>query len=103
MELTGKQKRYLKSAAHHLTPIFQVGKAGVNDDMLKNIDEALVKRELFKISLLQNTALTTDEVAEIITKEIDATVVQKIGRVLVLFKVSPQEKFRKISNEIKNL
>lgn len=39
--LTGKQKRFLRSKAHHLTPIFQVGKGGVNDNMIKQIAEAL--------------------------------------------------------------
>ena len=39
--LTGKQKRFLKSKAHHLTPIFQVGKGGVNENMIKQISDAL--------------------------------------------------------------
>ena len=39
--LTGKQKRFLRSKAHHLDPIFQVGKGGVNENMIKQIAEAL--------------------------------------------------------------
>ena len=35
--LTGKQKRFLRSKAHHLDPIFQVGKGGVNENMIKQI------------------------------------------------------------------
>ncbi|MED2647283.1 YhbY family RNA-binding protein, partial [Bacillus thuringiensis] len=46
--LTGKQKRFLRAQAHHLTPIFQVGKGGVNENMVKQIGEALEVRELFK-------------------------------------------------------
>ena len=53
MNLTGKQKRFLRSKAHHLNPIFQIGKGGVNDAMLVQIGEALEKRELIKVSLLQ--------------------------------------------------
>ena len=60
MELRGKQKRFLRSEAHHLTPIFQIGKGGLNEAMINQIEEALEKRELIKVSLLQNT----DEVAE---------------------------------------
>src|SRR5699024_9758247 len=52
--LTGKQKRYLRSEAHHLKPIFQVGKTGVNENMITQINEALEKRELIKVSILQN-------------------------------------------------
>ncbi len=48
--LTGKQKRYLRAEAHHLTPIFQVGKGGVNEQMLRQISEALEVRELTKSS-----------------------------------------------------
>lgn len=50
MKLRGKQKRYLRSQAHHLQPIFQVGKGGLNDAMITQIDEALEKRELIKIT-----------------------------------------------------
>lgn len=53
LKLTGKQKRFLRAEAHHLNPIFQVGKDGVNDNMIKQIGEALERRELIKISILQ--------------------------------------------------
>ena len=43
--LTGKQKRFLRSQAHHLQPIFQIGKGGVNEAMNTQIAEALEKRE----------------------------------------------------------
>ena len=46
--LTGKQKRFLRSKAHHLNPIFQVGKGGVNDNMIKQIGEALRSTRIIK-------------------------------------------------------
>ena len=52
--LKGKQKRQLRALAHHLTPIFQVGKSGVNSEMVQGIRDALEKRELLKVSILQN-------------------------------------------------
>lgn len=61
--LTGKQKRFLRSQAHHLQPIFQIGKGGVNVAMNTQIAEALEKRELIKVSLLQNTDEVADEAA----------------------------------------
>lgn len=103
MTLTGKQKRYLRSQAHHLTPIFQVGKAGVTTEMEKQVEEALVKRELLKVQLLQNTSLTADEAAEIFAESIPCEIVQVIGKVVVLFKASPKEKFQKYSNALKDL
>lgn len=66
--LTGKQKRFLRSKAHHLTPIFQVGKGGVNDNMIKQIAEALEARELIKVSVLQNCEEDKNDVAEALVK-----------------------------------
>lgn len=97
MELRGKQKRFLRSEAHHLQPIFQIGKNGVNEAMLVQIGEALEKRELIKITLLQNTDEVAEEVAEKLEKELACQVVQIIGRVLVVFKPSTKEKYQKIS------
>ncbi|MEG0782068.1 ribosome assembly RNA-binding protein YhbY [Carnobacterium sp.] len=100
MKLTGKQKRFLRSQAHHLTPIFQVGKGGLNDDMVKQIGEAVEKRELIKVSLLQNTDEEVDDVALALEKALKVNAVQVIGRVIVLFKPSSQEKYQRISTEL---
>ncbi|GMG69016.1 ribosome assembly RNA-binding protein YhbY [Tetragenococcus halophilus] len=97
MELRGKQKSFLKSQAHHLQPIFQIGKGGLNDQLITQIGEALEKRELIKVSLLQNTDEEASEVASILEEKLDCQVVQIIGRVLVIFKTSTQEKNQKIS------
>ena len=100
MKLTGKQKRFLRSQAYHLTPIFQVGKGGLNDDMVKQIGEAVEKRELIKVSLLQNTDEEVDDVALALEKALKVNAVQVIGRVIVLFKPSSQEKYQRISTEL---
>jgi len=97
MELRGKQKQYLKKEAHHMNPLFQIGKGGLNEEMLYQIGEALEKRELLKISLLQNTVEETEEVAEVIESKLKATVVQIIGRTIVLFRPSSKEKNQRYS------
>ncbi|WP_227934887.1 ribosome assembly RNA-binding protein YhbY [Alkalihalobacillus deserti] len=90
--LTGKQKRVLRSKAHHLNPIFQVGKGGVNENMTKQIEEALEARELIKISILQNCDEEKDEVAEKIVASTKAELVQLIGHTIVLYKESKENK-----------
>lgn len=90
--LTGKQKRLLRSEAHHLNPIFQVGKGGVNENMVKQIAEALEARELIKVSILQNCEIDKEEVAKQLCKEISAEVVQIIGKIIVLYKQSTENK-----------
>ncbi|MFX3624468.1 MAG: ribosome assembly RNA-binding protein YhbY [Ectobacillus sp.] len=90
--LTGKQKRYLRSQAHHLTPIFQVGKGGVNENMIKQIGEALEVRELIKISILQNCEEDRHEVAQELANGAQAELVQVIGNTIVLYKESKENK-----------
>lgn len=90
--LTGKQKRYLRAKAHHLTPIFQVGKSGVNENMIIQINDALEARELLKVSVLQNCEEDTTTVAESIAEGTGADVVQTIGKTIVLYKESKENK-----------
>ncbi|MCC8302855.1 ribosome assembly RNA-binding protein YhbY [Bacillus sp. ICE1] len=90
--LTGKQKRFLRSKAHHLTPIFQVGKGGVNENMVKQIAEALEARELIKVSVLQNCEDDKNDVAEALVKGSRSQLVQTIGNAIVLYKESKENK-----------
>lgn len=90
--LTGKQKRFLRAKAHHLNPIFQVGKGGVNDNMMKQISDALEARELLKISILQNCDEDKEIVAEQLVAGTKAELVQVIGHMIVLYKQSTENK-----------
>ena len=94
--LKGKQKRQLRALAHHLSPIFQVGKSSVNSDMIQGIRDALEKRELLKVSILQNCEEDKDEVAQILSERTSSELVQVIGHTIVLYKQSSKEKYRKI-------
>lgn len=90
--LTSKQKRFLKSKAHHLTPIFQVGKGGINENMINQISEALEARELMKISILQNCEEDKEDVAKKLAKGSGSELVQLIGKTVVLYKESKENK-----------
>ncbi|MBP1930482.1 ribosome assembly RNA-binding protein YhbY [Ammoniphilus resinae] len=90
--LTGKQKRFLRSEAHHLTPIFQVGKGGVNENLTKQIAEALEVRELIKVSILDTCGEDKNTVAGALANGADAELVQLIGRTVVLYKESKENK-----------
>lgn len=90
--LTGKQKRFLRSEAHHLNPIFQVGKGGVTDNMNANIAEALETKELIKVQVLNNCFEDPKTIGEQIAGGTGAELVQVIGRVIVLYKESREHK-----------
>ncbi|KEZ51096.1 MULTISPECIES: ribosome assembly RNA-binding protein YhbY [Metabacillus] len=94
--LTGKQKRFLRSEAHHLNPIFQVGKGGVNDNMIQQIADVLEARELIKVSVLQNCEEDRDTVAAALSKGARAELVQVIGNTIVLYKESRENKQLKL-------
>lgn len=90
--LTGKQKRFLRAEAHHLTPIFQVGKGGVNDEMIKGIREVLENRELIKVRILDNCEEDKNAVAQALATGARAELVQLIGLTVVLYKESRDNK-----------
>ena len=99
MKLKGKQKRYLRSQAHGMRPLFQVGKEGLTANWLKQVEDAIEKRELLKINVLQNAIVEDEEVIEYIEDNSQIQVVQKIGHVLVLFKQSDKRENRSYSLE----
>ena len=89
--LTSNQKRQLRSMANHMNAVFQVGKDGVNNNMVTDILNYLNKNELMKVSILQNCSQTKEEVAEVFEKN-GIEVVQIIGRTIVLYKHSENAK-----------
>ena len=103
MTLTSKQRAVLNSQAHSLKPIIQIGKNGLNDQIKTSVRQALDARELIKVTLLQNTDENIHEVAEILEEEIGVDTVQKIGRILILYKQSSKKENRKISVKVKEI
>lgn len=94
--LKGKQKRQLRALAHHLNPVYQIGKSGVSPEMIKGLTDVLEKRELIKISILQNCEDDKDYLADLVSKRTGSELVQIIGNIIVLYKQSSKEKYRKI-------
>ncbi|KYP79359.1 ribosome assembly RNA-binding protein YhbY [Ferroacidibacillus organovorans] len=90
--LTGTQTRYLRGLAHHLTPIFQIGKGGISENMLDQIGLALEARELIKLSLLKNSEWTVKEAAEEIARSTKAEIVQTIGKTITIYRKSVDHK-----------
>ncbi len=94
--ITGKQRAYLRKEAHSLEPIFQIGKDGVTDALIDALDEALEKRELLKVHILETALLDTRETCDGIASRLGAEPVQSIGNKFVLYRQSENEKNRKI-------
>lgn len=90
--LTGKQKRFLRSEAHHLQPVFQVGKQGVNEELISGVSEVLETRELVKVAILQNAPEEKSDVAQMLAEGTGAELVQVIGKTVVLYRESKDNK-----------
>lgn len=90
--LTGKQRSYLRGIANTIPAIFQVGKGGISDNMIKQFDEALEARELVKGTVLRNSGLETRQVCEEIARKLGAEIVQVIGSCFVLYRESRENK-----------
>ena len=101
--LNSKQRAYLRGCANKEEPIFQVGKGGVGDPMVKSISDALEARELIKISVLEIAGVTAREAADTISGMTGADVVGVIGRRVILFRESSKKENRKLSLEIRGL
>ncbi|MBQ2275759.1 MAG: ribosome assembly RNA-binding protein YhbY [Lachnospiraceae bacterium] len=101
--MNSKQRAYLKGLASTLDPIFQVGKSSLTPEITEAIREAIDKRELIKISVLKNCMDDPREIAALVAERTRSEVVQVIGKKIVLYKESkdnkkielPQEKGRK--------
>ena len=90
--ITGKQRSYLKSLANNLTPLIQVGKNGVSDGLIEQIDVLLENHELVKITVLQNSPVTAKEIVDEIIDGTGAEFVQQIGSKLTIYRESKENK-----------
>lgn len=88
MELTSKQRSNLRSQAQNIEPITQIGKGGISDTLVTMLDQALSKRELIKISVLDTQTETAMDLGQSLAKELNATLVCVIGRKIILYRYS---------------
>ena len=90
--MTSKQRAYLKSLAMKLDPVFNVGKSSITPEFTEAISEVLETRELIKISVLKNCLDEPKEIAEVLAERTRSQVVQVIGKKIVLYKESRDQK-----------
>ena len=94
--ITSKQRAYLRKISHELEPIFQIGKDGVTDTLIKGVDEALEKREILKVHILESALLDTKETCNYMAQQLGAEPVQAIGNKFILYRQAEDVKKRRI-------
>lgn len=94
--LNSRQRAQLRGIANSYETIFQVGKGGINDQLIKQVDEALEARELIKLRTLENSPENSRSAADIIAQRVGADVVQVIGYRFILYRESKNNKTIKL-------
>ena len=88
---TSKQRSNLRSLAQDIEPIGQIGKGGLSDNMIASFSDALEKRELIKITVLNNAEDDAKGVSEELAKKLRAEFECTIGHKIVLYRFSHKE------------
>lgn len=86
--LTNKQRNFLRKASHGIEPIFRIGKGGLTDSMIEQMNLAFEAREIFKVYVLNNSELNVRSVCDEIVAKTGAEPVSVVGSKFVLYKPS---------------
>lgn len=94
--ITSKQRSKLKSIAATLSPVTQIGKGGITDNLLKTLSDALEAHEIIKVTVLDNAEDTPRNIAENVAELLGAVCVTVIGRKAIFYRYSSRENFAHI-------
>lgn len=89
--MTSKERAALRSQAHHLDPLINVGKESLTPEVTAAIDEALEARELIKIGVLKNCFDDPREIADIVAQRTKSEVVQVMGKKITLYRYNKKK------------
>ncbi len=90
--MTSKERAALRAKANPLEPIIQIGKEGITDNLITQIDDTLDNRELIKRVHLETAPSTPKEFANELAQKLEAEVIQVIGGVIVLYREADEAK-----------
>lgn len=90
--ITCKQRAALRKIANGVPAIFQIGKGGINDNLIGQIDDALTAREIVKVSILETALLDAKATCGELAEKLKAEPVQAIGSKFVLYRHSKDVK-----------
>jgi RNA-binding protein len=88
--LTGKQRHHLRGLGHALSPIVQVGKGGIDEGLIKAVEQALADHELIKLKVGDTAELDRHAAAEEIAVQTRSEVAQVIGNVVLLYRANEE-------------
>jgi len=89
--MTSKQRAYLRGLANSLDAIFQIGKGGISDNLIKQLDDALEARELIKISVLETAPADVKSLGNEIANNTNSILVQTVGNKITLYRARKKD------------
>jgi RNA-binding protein len=89
--LTGKQRRHLRALAHDLKPLVQIGKGGIDDGLVKAVDQALTDHELVKVKVGDGAEVDRHDAADELAAQTRSEVAQVLGNIVILYRPDPEE------------
>ena len=89
--MNSKQRAFLRSLENNITSIFQVGKNGISENLIKQVDDALEARELIKLNVLETSPDDIEEVANSIAEKTNSTLVQIMGNKITLYRARKKD------------
>lgn len=91
--MTSKERAQWRAKANTLEPIIQIGKEGISENLITQVDDTLDNRELIKIRVhLETAPKTPKELANELGEALGADVIQVIGGIIVLYRKADPEK-----------
>ena len=94
--MNSNTRAQLRSLAMNIQPLTQVGKNGISDTLIKQVDEQLESRELIKIAVLKNAEVDAGAVALELAEATSSEVVQVIGSKITLYRVSKKDNVKHV-------
>ena len=91
--LNSKERSNLKSIAANLSPIAQLGKGGVSENMVRSLSDALEAHELIKINVLTNAEEDAKALGAQLADALKGECVAVIGRKIILYRRSSRKDF----------
>lgn len=91
MSMDSKTRAQLRSLANTMEAILQVGKNGLGDALVKQVDDALTAREMIKMTVLETCPETPAEMAAMLAEASRSEVVQVVGRKVTLYRKNPKK------------
>jgi RNA-binding protein len=91
MELSGKQRRFLRALGHHLKPEIQIGKHGVTPALIEQLEHCLLAHELVKVKVLEASPIGREEAGRALAGATGGGLAQTLGRTLLLYRPHPEE------------